>query len=630
MTAHRTKRLASIPRAVCAALALQLALFSGCGSNDGTGVRSGRRLERDEFQIEIVGLGDPSPAHYEAWFVVDGVARSGGRFRVDAAGELLDLSGAAVPGGVLRAPSGLDISAASEIFVSIEPDDDSDPAPSASRVLGGLVSGGTAALSTGSARALGVAFAGASGIYFLETPTTEPAYDFNRGLVWAVLGDNPPATLAPGLSLPALPANGWVYEAWVTDSTESGVISYSTGRFTSASGFDSDRAGQAAGPFGADEDGDGRGDGVPFPAQDFVDSAGNVPPLVLDDGGFGTFVSVEPEPDNAAAPFFIRPIEGAIPGGTSQVTLDLDGLGPVGAGHFEAWARVEGAGNVSIGKFRVDDTGALRDLSGNSIDAFDVAGDLFLASRIFVTVEAEGDADVSPSRSKILEGVLVDSSATLSADSILSNRASFSEARFVGTYMLNAFTTEDSSDFGSGIWFFHPSRSENDADSASLRLPTLRDGWQFEGWVERLSTGDTYSTGRFFDPNAADLDRAGLTAGTFGEDLNLDGRADGPRYPGQDFVDATATVPAPLDLDGGDFRAFVTVEPFPDSDPAPFLIRFFEDGAIDSLGALERQPLERGAAPIPSGTARVSRGAVERAMTNRADRLPTGTVRIGG
>ena len=90
----------------------------------------------------------------------------------------------------------------------------------------------------------------------------------------------------PPSNFPTCPT-GWVYEGWVVG--DGGPIS--TGRFTSASGADSDGKGPDAGPE----------DAPPFPGQDFVDPA-------MDLRGGVAVISVEPEPDNSMGPFTLKPL----------------------------------------------------------------------------------------------------------------------------------------------------------------------------------------------------------------------------------------------------------------------------------------------------------------------------------
>jgi hypothetical protein len=325
-----------------------------------------------------------------------------------------------------------------------------------------------------------------------------------------------------------------------------------------------------------------------------------------------------------------------IPAAQSVVTLTQTGLGPIGDGHFELWHRSASSENLSIGKFRVNESGGLEALDGTPITTFTAPGDLLLSERLFVTVEPEGDADASPSRSTMLTGALRDttefgdSTAVMRPDFAVTNGPYEPELSYMGEFILNTFTTTDTSDFDNGIWFFKTHPDEQFSDSTTLVLPVLRDGWTYEGWVERISTGDVYSTGRFLSAGGvSDDDRAGMTAGTDGIDLNQDGRADGPLYPGQDFVQAFGEIPAALDLDGGDFRAFISIEPGPDVDSLPFILPVLEDELVDSVGAYVTQPLSRSPAAPPSATARISRGPVTRALTNRVSEFPTGRVTIG-
>jgi hypothetical protein len=82
----------------------------------------------------------------------------------------------------------------------------------------------------------------------------------------------------------------------------------------------------------------------------------------------------------------------------------------------------------------------------------------------------------------------------------------------------------------------------------------------------------------------ADSDRGGPAAG----------RDPTPPFPGQDFVNP------PTSLVG--YAAVITIEPFPDNSPAPFLLKPLVDESIEDLGA----------------------GGLLQAMTNRAAGFPTG------
>ena len=167
-------------------------------------------------------------------------------------------------------------------MLTIEPVPDSDPSPSHVHILGGDVVGGRASLTVDHMAALGTDFSMAAGSYILAAPSGGGSAPYFNGIWWLDADAGP----GPTLDLPELPA-GWVYEGWVVG--DSGPVS--TGRFTSASGADSDGAGPDAGPM----------PGPPFPGQDFVDPA-------IDLRGGVAVVSVEPDPDNSPDPFTLKPL----------------------------------------------------------------------------------------------------------------------------------------------------------------------------------------------------------------------------------------------------------------------------------------------------------------------------------
>jgi hypothetical protein len=167
--------------------------------------------------------------------------------------------------------------------LTIEPSPDNDPAPASTHYLAGDFSGGSATVTVEDPAALGDDFLSASGPYILNTPSTSgDDSDYSSGIWWLDPNAGPGATL----DLPTLP-DGWVYEGWVVGN--SGPIT--TGRFTMSAGADSDQGGPTAGP-----------DGVPpFPGQDYIN------PLI-DLIGYAAVISIEPEPDNSAGPFTLKPL----------------------------------------------------------------------------------------------------------------------------------------------------------------------------------------------------------------------------------------------------------------------------------------------------------------------------------
>jgi hypothetical protein len=230
---------------------------------------------------------------YEGWLLVAGAPVSAGRFSVDA-------DGTPSPGSFEVAAATAD--AATLYILTIEPAMNDAPEPADTHVLAGAISNGVATLSIGHAAALGTDFAAAVGGFILETPSTSSiADDFAQGIWWLDPAGGPGASLV----LPTLP-DGWVYEGWVVG--DDGPVS--TGRFLAAAGADDDGVGPTA----------GMDAGPPFPGQDFIDPAVN---LV----GYAAVISVEPEPDNSAGPFTLKPL------------IDMN-IENVGAGVLQAMANM--------------------------------------------------------------------------------------------------------------------------------------------------------------------------------------------------------------------------------------------------------------------------------------------------
>ncbi len=238
---------------------------------------------------------------YEGWLITASGAEPAGRFAVDEAG-------AAVPPSFLIPATVAD--GASNYVLTIEPEFEDDPAPSDTHVIAGPITNGSAMLTVADAMALGDDFSGAMGTFFLGTPTSAATDDDNMG-IWFLnppVGDGDPT---PSLSLPTLPA-GWVYEGWVVDTSTPGTpVPITTGRFTSASGPDSDAGGPGAGDLPA----------PPFPGSDFV-AEGYERDLSQN---HMAVISIEPEPDDSPAPFQLKPLGVAIAnlvGGANPQTLD--------------------------------------------------------------------------------------------------------------------------------------------------------------------------------------------------------------------------------------------------------------------------------------------------------------------
>lgn len=213
---------------------------------------------------------------YEGWLITADGPVTSGRFAVEVGVDDYDME-------IDR-----ELADASTLFVlTIEPAVGDDPAPSMTHIVAGAIEDGTAVLDTTHPAALGSDFAEAAGGYILETPSSAAVADDYAQGVWFL---DPSAGPGPSLDLPTLPA-GWVYEGWVVG--EDGPVS--TGRFTDVAAADSDAGGPAAGPDGT----------PPFPGQDFIDPA-------MDLVGGKVVISVEPDPDDGAAPFALKPLLGDV------------------------------------------------------------------------------------------------------------------------------------------------------------------------------------------------------------------------------------------------------------------------------------------------------------------------------
>ncbi|HPQ40173.1 MAG TPA: anti-sigma factor, partial [bacterium] len=416
------------------------------------------------LKLTFTGVEDLGPDFvYEGWIIVDGMPVSTGTFNVSPGGALHP--------AIFTVPD--DQAAAATAFVlSIEPRYDHDPAPSDVKYLAGEFSGDMADLSLDHPAVLGTDFSMASGAYILETPSTAGTPgDYDQG-IWFL---DPAGSPDPSLDLPDLPA-GWVYEGWIV--TIDGPMS--TGRFTMTDMADSDGGGPYAGPDGT----------PPFPGQDFID-----PPLSLI--GTTVVISVEPEPDNSADPFAIKPLldstvedVGAgvlqnlayfpenLPTGTAQfidvVPLELDFVNLQDLGNdfvYEGW--IVGHGPTSTGIFMVDETGV------PSVDMVYV--DKYVAdnaAKFVLSIEPYPDPDPAPSNTKLLGGNFSGTAALLTIRDSAALGTDFFNA--TGGYILETPSTSGiADDWDQGIWFLDPGAGPG----PSLYLPMLPEGWAYEGWV---------------------------------------------------------------------------------------------------------------------------------------------------
>lgn len=246
--------------------------------------------------LNLNGLEDLGADYvYEGWLIVNGSPVTTGTFMVDASGMLSQ---------TIFELKASDVDDATKFVLSIEPKNDSDPAPAATKILVGDFSGNSAAVNTG----IVGDFSNAAGKYILATPTDGADNNENSGIWFLDLSTGAPTV---GLELPQLP-DGWKYEGWV-------VIDGSpvtTGTFMNVAATD-DMAPFSGSMALPDVNG---ADGF-FPGEDFLMNAPMGLSFPTDIAGGTAVISVEPYPDNSPNPFTLKPLVHGIPASAVDHTV---------------------------------------------------------------------------------------------------------------------------------------------------------------------------------------------------------------------------------------------------------------------------------------------------------------------
>jgi hypothetical protein len=268
---------------------------------------------------------------------------------------------------------------------------------------------------------------------------------------------------------------------------------------------------------------------------------------------------------------------------TTPVTVSFDGLEPLGASSvYEGWLIIDGAPQ-STGTFDVDADENMVNAKTRAVENAESA------TAYVLTIEPANDPDPAPAPTHLLAGDFTDGIASLTVGHPAALGTDFSQA--AGEYILATPTTATDDDNLSGVWFLDPTGASGPA--ASLRVPTLPDGWSYEGWV--VIDGTPVSTGRFADVAAAD-------------DFNgFSGPDAGPPFPGEDFVaNAPAGLSFPTDLSGR--TVVISVEPAPDDSPAPFALKPLVGQVPSDVQPATPQALGLGPVAV-SGTATLTTAA---------------------
>lgn len=232
---------------------------------------------------------------------------------------------------------------------------------------------------------------------------------------------------------------------------------------------------------------------------------------------------------------------------TKNLTLNITGLEDLGTDFvYEGWIIVNGA-PVSTGTFTSTEVGQTFTIESSVLD---------IATRFVLTIEPAGEtgaAATTPADTKLMVGDFSGDAATLSIGTV----GDFETTTSSGKFILRTPTDETGTNNGNdqnGIWFLDP------ATGSSLILPTLNEGWKYEGWVVVDGVGPI-TTGTFTTFDVAD------EFSEYGGGLN-----DGPPFPGEDFLMNPPTgFTFPLDIRGR--TVVISIEPSPDNSPNPFLLK---------------------------------------------------------
>ena len=263
---------------------------------------------------------------------------------------------------------------------------------------------------------------------------------------------------------------------------------------------------------------------------------------------------------------------------TKDLTLNITGLEDLGAtARYEGWI-ITGGNPVSTGVFTVNASGQL------SKTNFEVnKSDLANATAFVLTIEPFPDTDPAPSAQHILAGDFSATNASLSIGHSAALNTTFLTA--AGKYVLATPSTPATTDELSGLWFINLTTG---SPTAGLNLPALPTGWKYEGWA--LISGKPVSTGVFTSSSGADA--SSPFSGTGGV----------PPFPGEDFImNAPTGLTFPTNLSGG--AAVISVEPFPDNSPLPFLLKPLVGNIPNPASDHQTYNMTLNTTSFPTGTA---------------------------
>mgnify|MGYP006129193635 CR=1 FL=1 len=284
--------------------ALVLGFFAtSCSNDDDTPQPTTAKLTLNLNGLEDLG----SDFSYEGWVIVDGSPVSTGVFNVNTNGDFpqtefdVDIS---------------NLNDATAYVLTIEPNPDSDPKPSAVHILAGDFSGDSASLTIDHPTAIGTDFTDATAIYVLRAPTDDgnATNNFEAGVWW--FRNESGETLDCCTNLPELP-EGWNYEGWAVVNG----IPLSTGIFADGevggverrdSYSDRDVTNNADPSLATGFNGNAVA-GPNYPGEDFINNLPDGVDSPVDLKGKTIVVTVEPFPDTAPTPFTLKILVDIVP-----------------------------------------------------------------------------------------------------------------------------------------------------------------------------------------------------------------------------------------------------------------------------------------------------------------------------
>lgn len=236
-----------------------------------------------------------------------------------------------------------------------------------------------------------------------------------------------------------------------------------------------------------------------------------------------------------------------------QMSINAQNLKPLKEGLlYKAWAKVGGV-YYGTDAFNVTETGQFLTSGSQFRDkSFVLEADITDAELVLISIEGKTSSATAPSNSVILAADVVGTNATLTTSHTSAMGGNLSSQ----TGQLTIMTPSDlnTTNEASGVWYVTVSGTTL---TKGLSLPTLNNGWAYQGWVE--VGGTRLSTGRFTSNTSSDS--------------NVYSFPDGPQFPGEDFlINPPTGVSFPFNLNNA--KVSITVEPEPDdtADPSGMVV----------------------------------------------------------